>query len=114
MKRFVIFRQGQFGDTLVAFPLMEAIKELIPSTEIVYCTNSFKGNRFVLGREVLKLSPHIASIATYFVEDSVTQKWVDLKRQLSICASDVLLYLPYETVSRFQICRDWLFFKSLE
>lgn len=111
--RIIIFRQGQFGDTLVAFPAIEALHSLYPETPLVYCTNHFKSNRYVQGCDVITLSPFISEVATYCVEDSRLQKWIELRRKLKVRKNDLLIYLPYYQATRFQVIRDWLFFKSL-
>lgn len=112
-RRLVIFRPGQFGDTLVAFPVIEGLGRLFPAIPIIYCTNRLKAGNYVLGEDVARLSPFIDGVATYAVEDSVAAKWADLKKQLAPSREDLLVYLPYATATRFQISRDWLCFKSL-
>ena len=111
--RIIIFRQGQFGDTLVGFPLIEGLHRLFPCIPITYCTNAFRSKNIVMGKEVAALSPYVDKVATYYVEDPVTVKWFELKKQLSAKKSDLLLYLPYGQATPWQIARDWLFFKSI-
>lgn len=113
VRRIIIFRQGQFGDTLVAFPVIEALHRLYQDLPIVYCTNHFMSKKFVQGGDVAKLSPYISDIITYNVEDSITQKYRELKKALNVSKNDLLIYLPYSTVQRYQILRDWIFFKAL-
>lgn len=111
--RIIIFRQGQFGDTLVAFPVIEALHRLYPEIPLVYCTNFFKSKNYVQGRDVALLSPHLHEVVTYCVEDSVPQKWWGLKAKLKVSKNDLLIYLPYGQTRRLQVIRDWLFFKTL-
>jgi ADP-heptose:LPS heptosyltransferase len=111
--QIVIFRQGQFGDTLVAFPVIEALYRLYPETPLVYCTNYFRSNRYVQGSEVASLNPHLSRVETYCVEDRASKKWKELKRKLRVRKGDWLIYLPYYQASRLQVFRDWMFFKSL-
>jgi len=111
--RIIIFRQGQFGDTLVTFPVIEALHHLHQEIPFVYCTNHFKSNKYVQGRDVALLNPHIKEIITYNVEDSVIEKFLKLKICLKVCKDDLLIYLPYSTVKRYQVVRDWIFFKAL-
>jgi len=112
-KRIVIFRQGQFGDTIVVFPVIEALNELFPGAQIVYCTNYFRTKQYVQGCDVARLSPFIQRVVTYIVEDSVVKKYLDLRKSLKPAKNDLLIYLPYNTVRRYQVIRDWLFFKLL-
>ena len=111
--RIIIFRQGQFGDTLVVFPVIEALNKLFPSAQIVYCTNYFKTKQYVQGCDVARLSPYIDKIATYNVEDSVIRKYFDLKNDIEPGENELLIYLPYSRVKRYQIIRDWVFFRLL-
>ncbi len=111
--RIIVFRQGQFGDTLVAFPVIESLHHLYPEIPLVYCTNHFKSNKYVQGQDVAQLSPYIKGIITYNVEDPVTTKYIGLKKSLNVSKHDLLIYLPYSTVRRYQIVRDWVFFKAL-
>ncbi|MBO1223363.1 MAG: glycosyltransferase family 9 protein [Candidatus Scalindua sediminis] len=111
--RIIIFRQGQFGDTLVAFPAIEALHLLYPNTSLVYCTNHFKSKEYVHGGDVARLCPHIQEVVTYSVEDSILQKRWELKEKLKVGKNDLLIYLPYYQVSQFQVVRDWFFFKTL-
>ena len=112
-ERVVIFRQGQFGDTLVVFPVLEAVHRLCPEIHLVYCTNHFKSNKYVQGRDVALLNPHINEIVTYCVEDPAQKKWLTLKKDLRVQKNDLLIYLPYSHHRRYQVIRDWLFFKTL-
>ena len=111
--RIVLFRPGQFGDTLVAFPVIEGLRRLFPSKPIIYLTNRFRRGSFVPGQDVVRLSPFIDGVATYCLEDSIPIKWLDLKRQLGECRHDSLFYLTYAAATRAQALRDWLCFKSL-
>jgi|GEM_PF-2392470 heptosyltransferase III len=113
IERIVIFRQGQFGDTLVVFPVIEALNQIYPTVPLLYVTNNFKSNKYVQGRDVALLSPHLEEIITYNVEDSVVQKYISLKKSLKVSKHDLLIYLPYSTVRRYQVIRDWVFFKTL-
>jgi len=112
-QRIVIFRPGQFGDTLVAFPVIEGLRQLFPRVPIIYCTNRFRKRGFVLGEEVMRINPIVNSIATYYVEDPVRKKWQNLKQQLNPDKDDLLIYLPYPDVTPMQVIRDWFFFFSL-
>jgi heptosyltransferase-3 len=112
-QRIVIFRPGQFGDTLVAFPVIEGLAQLYPGVPIIYCTNRYRKKVFVLGEEVLNLNPLVKGLATYYVDDPVRKNWSSLKQQLHPGRDDLLIYLPYPYVRPLQVLRDWLFFFSL-
>jgi len=111
--RIVVFRQGQFGDTVIIFPLIEALNRLYPNTPIFYCTNHFKSDKYVQGDDVIRMSPHIKKIVTYNMEDSILKKCMKLKKDLCAGEKDLLIYLPYGTYKRWQIVRDWIFFKII-
>jgi len=112
-KKIIIFRQGRIGDTLVAFPLIQALKKLFPSARLVYCTQNYRNKKHLQGHDVTDLSPYIDSVVSYNFEDSVIKKYQSLKRGLNPGKEDLLIYLPYNRVRRYQILRDWLFFKML-
>jgi heptosyltransferase III len=112
-QRIVIFRPGQFGDTLTAFPVIEGLASLFPERAIIYCTNRFRQGDFVLGEQVAQLSPWLAQVATYCVEDGARSRWRDLKGQLQVQRQDTLVYLPYAPATPMQVARDWLFFRTL-
>ncbi|MDD5697538.1 MAG: glycosyltransferase family 9 protein [Victivallaceae bacterium] len=112
-ERIIIFRQGRLGDTIVAFPLIQALKKLFPAAAIVYCTQNFRRKKRLQGHEVADLSPYIDQVAVYDFEDSAGEKYRDLKRKLKPGKNDLLIYLPYNRIQRYQILRDWLFFRLL-
>ncbi|MBU0571109.1 MAG: glycosyltransferase family 9 protein [Candidatus Omnitrophica bacterium] len=112
-KRIILFRQGQFGDTVVTFPIFEALQRLYPQVPLVLCSNHFKKGKYVQSADVARLSPHISEVVTYDVESNVVQKFYELKNKLNVRKDDLLIYLPYSTVRRYQIVRDWIFFKML-
>jgi len=112
-RQMVVFRQGQLGDTVVAFPVIEALHNLWPQTPIVYCTNRFRRKRVVLGEDVCDLSPFITATATYYVEDSALRKWRQIAAATAKRGGSLLIYLPYAPATRWQIVRDWFFFRSM-
>lgn len=112
--RFIIFRQGQFGDTLVAFPVIDALHSLYPSTPVIYCSNIYtRGKKMIHASDVTQLSPYIKETVSYEFEDSFIKKYLKLRKRLKVTREDVLVYLPYSTVKRYQVIRDWFFFKLL-
>lgn len=111
--KIVIFRQGMIGDTLVIFPLIESLRKRYKNVSITYCTQCYKNSKDMQGYEVIKLNPHVKKIVSYIFEDSVIEKYRQLKKDLEINKNDLLIYLPYSRISRYQIIRDWLFFKIL-
>ena len=112
-QRLIIFRPGQLGDTLVAFPSIEGLSQLFPDIPIVYCTNRFRTGNLVLGENVARLSPFVKQVVTYYVENGAMGRWLDLKRQIRVRRDDILIYLPYPAATRWQLLRDWLFFRAL-
>lgn len=112
--RIVIFRQSRIGDTLVTFPAIEALHQLYPNARLVYCTQRLMSDdKYLQGYDVVKLSPYVKEIVTYTVEDSAIKKYLKLKKCLKVSEDDLLIYLPYSTVKRYQVLRDWFFFKAL-
>ncbi len=112
--RIIVFRQGRIGDTLVVFPVIEALHELYPQARIVYCTQFFrKKSSYLQGYDITKLSPYIDETVTYNFEDSVFRKFLELKRKLRAGKNDLLIYLPYSRVERRQVIRDFVFFKAV-
>ena len=111
--RIIVFRPGQFGDTLAAFPALEALSALAGSKPLIYVTNRFRTRSLVQAQEVLKLSPCIRQCVTYAVEDSASQRYRELCDGLSPAYGDLFLYLTYPRATHFQVLRDWFFFHSL-
>lgn len=111
--RIILFRQSRIGDTMVTFPLIEALHQLYSNTPLVYCTQNFKPDKHLQGHDVAKLSPHIKEIITYDFEDSIIKKYLKLKENLKVRKNDLLIYLPYSTIQRYRVIRDWIFFKAL-
>lgn len=112
-QRIIIFRQGQFGDTLISFPIIQRIAEQYPTKIIVYCSNKFRTSKFVWAEEVARLSPYISYTVAYYAEDSSVIRWHSLKQLLMPVKSDVLLYLPHEGMTPSTILRDFLFFRTM-
>lgn len=111
--KILIFRQGRIGDTLVTFPVIEALNQLYPETPIDYCTQYLNKDDHLQGHDVIKLSPHIRNVITYNVRDSAYNKYLKLKSKLNTKNDELLIYLPYSRVKRYQVLRDWIFFKAL-
>jgi len=112
-ERIIIFRQGRIGDTLVAFPLIESLHDLYPGTRLVYCTQHKPPYEHLQGHQVIGMSPFVSKVITYDFTDNPINIFFRLKSRLRVDSRDLLLYLPYNRVERYQIIRDWLFFKSL-
>jgi heptosyltransferase III len=112
-KRIFIFRPGQFGDTLVAFPAIQGLSRAFPNAQIIYCSNKFRKATYVWAEEIIRLSPFISSSVTYYVEDSAIQRWKYFREQITISHDDVFLYLSYAGITPLRLLRDFVFFKSL-
>lgn len=112
-KRIVVFRPGQFGDTVVTFPALEYLREVYPNAEIVYVCNYFRSGKYVQGTDVAKLSACVDDIKSYYMEDSLLGKYKTLKNGLELSNEDLLIYLPYNIATYKQVLRDWIFFKFI-
>lgn len=112
-RQIVIFRQGRIGDTLVAFPLIESLHDLYPETRLVYCTQHKPLDEHLQGYQVIGMSPFVSEVITYDFSDHPINIFFKLKARLKVDSRDLLLYLPYNRVERYQIVRDWLFFRAL-
>lgn len=111
--RIILFRQSRIGDTLVTFPLIEALHKLYPDTQLIYCTQHFEADKHLQGHDVARMSPYVDKVVTYAFRDSILEKYFKLKKDLKVHKHDLLIYLPYSRVQRYQVIRDWLFFRAL-
>jgi len=121
LQEVVIYRPGQFGDTVAAFPVLEAIKTAYPHLKITYLTNSFEKNEahvgsknipIVPGDSVANLSTSVDDTYSYQVGSRPWKILMSLRSKLKNNRRTALLYMNHPTTSSWRILRDYLFFSS--
>ena len=79
----------------------------------MYCTQHKPPVEQLQGYHVIGMSPFVSEVITYDFTDNPLNIFFKLKARLNVDSQDLLLYLPYNRVERYQIIRDWLFFRAL-
>lgn len=117
MKRILIFRPGQLGDTLVTLPAVHAIRNHFANAELTYLYDYHYGKGYVLANEILKGSGLIDHFIPYFRSYSffgkvrATFELLSLLFKLRRFSYDCVILLEPNKKTFWQQKRDWLFFR---
>ena len=113
--RILIFRIGQLGDTIIALPAMQAIRNRFPDAHLTLLCDRHPGKSFVLGSDLLGRCGLFDEFMSYPVheEQSLTRPWamVPLLAALRRRKFDTLVYLAPAVRSAAQVNRDRKFFQ---
>jgi len=111
IKRILIYRIGNLGDTVCTMPAMVAIRRHFPDAWIVLLTNKEKGNN-PDAEEILKGNDFLDEIITFQPTKlrEIKYLWALLKR-LHKLRINLLVYLVRSKQRYRRLVRDWLFFK---
>src|SRR3989338_843186 len=110
-KRFVIFRPGSLGDTLIVAPILWELKKKYPAASIVYLAEKPGNALNVAGADAARLMPEIEKVYSYNAFGSWVEKFKMIQRDVCPKKGDALLYLCNERANVFQVLRDALGFR---
>jgi ADP-heptose:LPS heptosyltransferase len=117
VKRLLIFRIGQLGDTLVGIPALRMIREHHPEAEIHLLFDQHIGKSYVLAREVLSGSGLIDEFIPYPVGKNRFERFRCLGRMLLLLFRlrknfyEIVYHLePGQKTSKCQL-RDKIYFR---
>jgi ADP-heptose:LPS heptosyltransferase len=115
MKKILVFRTGQLGDTLVAVPSLRLIERCFSESQIDYLYDVHPGKNYMTGKDVLDGSLQIQDFIPYVVGvQGVLQQLGEHGRLLKKVRSkryDLLVNLVQPPRSRRQLVRDRVFFR---
>lgn len=113
MKRILIYRIGNLGDTICAIPAMVALRNRYPDAWIGLLTNKETADN-PDAEEVLKGNDFLDEIISYHpVRLKEPEYLINFIYKLHSLHIDLLIYLPYFTFTRQRLIRDWIFFHIL-
>lgn len=112
IKRILIYRIGNLGDTVCAMPAMVAVRRRFPNAWIGLLTNKEEGSN-PDAEEILNGNNFLDKIITYSPERirEIKYLWTLLNR-LRTLQIDFFVYLPLSKTTYYRLIRDWLFFRS--
>jgi len=115
-KRILVFRIGQLGDTIVALPVMWAVRNHFPKAQLTLLCDRHPRRRFVLASDLLAGAGLFDEILSYPVDNSRAGSLVRPLRRLRLLwtlrqrAFDLLVYLAPSRRQPVQVERDRRFF----
>jgi ADP-heptose:LPS heptosyltransferase len=108
----LVFRTGQLGDSLVSLPAIRAIRAAHPDARLVLLTDRQREMKAVMSWEVFGPTGLFADVA-YLSVPSRPSDYIAASKVVRAWAPSRLYYLPPMPRSRWQVARDWLFFRWL-
>jgi len=115
-KRILVFRIGHLGDTLVAVPAFNSIRDAFPDAEIVLLSNSDAANPgYVAARSVLPERGLFDDWIVYSKGEGIVRAglaYAGLIRELRRRQFDALYYLMTRNRSAASVKRDRIFFRA--
>lgn len=111
-RRILIFRIGELGDTLIALPSFQLVREHFPTAHIALLSNLNSREKHVTPDQVLP-EGIIDELITYPSSSSGTRgfEMLQLLRTLRNASFDLLVYLAPRVRNSAAVRRDLLFFK---
>ena len=109
-QRLIIFRPGALGDTLVAVPVIWALRSKFPDARIGYLSEEHAKSSVIAASDVAGLIPAIDETYRYIPSMGWRAKLRDVHSKIMPQQKDILVYLCYQRTSVFEVLRDWIFF----
>jgi len=116
VKKVLVFRIGQLGDTLVSVPAMWAVRKYFKGAKITLLSDEHPDLGYVRASDVLDRSGIVDDFLSYhFIKPKkgfLSQSWkmIDLLHELRARKYDTIVYLAPSWRSESQIRRDRWFF----
>jgi asparagine synthase (glutamine-hydrolysing) len=115
VKRILVFRIGQLGDTIVALPAMTAVRRNFPDAHIALLSDRHPGKSYVVASDLLRGAGIFDEFLSYPVSESGEflrgSRIVFLLTKLRATRFDTLVYLAPTNRWPEQIARDRQFFR---
>ncbi len=108
--RLIIFRPGALGDTLVAAPVIWALRSHFANRRIGYLSEEHMKSSVVAASEAARLIPEIDETFRYTRTTEWKERLRELRTKIQPRRGDVLVYLCYQRTSALDVLRDWIFF----
>jgi len=114
-RRILVFRIGQLGDTIMALPAMQAIRNRFPDAHLTLLCDRHPGKSFVLGSDLLGRCGLFDEFMSYPVHENqnLSRPWtmVPVLAAIRRRKFDTLVYLSPSVRSPEQVNRDRKFFQ---
>jgi asparagine synthase (glutamine-hydrolysing) len=114
-RRILVFRIGQLGDTIIALPAMQAIRNRFSDAHLTLLCDRHPGKSFVLGSDLLGRCGLFDDFMSYPVHEdqNLTRPWMMAPVLAAIRRRkfDTLVYLSPSVRSPEQVNRDRKFFQ---
>jgi heptosyltransferase III len=111
-KRVLVFRIGQFGDTIVGLPAYWVIREKFPDAHLALLRDSHKGKNYVTPEKVLPAQGLFDEYISYFGSEGGTKlrEGIKLVLKLRRLHFDTIVYLYPSGRKLWRIWLDLFFF----
>jgi ADP-heptose:LPS heptosyltransferase len=114
-RRILVFRIGQLGDTIIALPAMQAVRNHFPDARMTLLCDRHPGKSFVLASDLLGRCGLFDEFLSYPVHEdqNLTRPWsmAPLLAAIRRRKFDTMVYLAPSVRSPAQINRDRKFFQ---
>ncbi len=111
VRRILIYRIGNLGDTICTIPAMVAIKRRFPDAWIGLLTNKAPGNN-PDPKDILEGNDFLDEIIAYDPERIRNPRYLKtLLAEIRKLSPEILVYFALSKSTRRRLLRDWLFFR---
>src|SRR5437879_6578359 len=109
MKKIIVYRCGTIGDTIVAVPAIQALRDAYPDASLVLMTASSPHSR-IWADAVLREFGWFDDFVTYDPDDLSVSALTKLLGKIRKVRANMVLHLGSERNSWLRILRDRVFF----
>ena len=111
VRRILVFRIGQLGDTIIALPAFWALREHFPTAHMALLSDMHSGKGYVSPEMVLPRRGLFDEYIRYNISINGTSSKLPLLSLLRRAKYDILVYLYPRGRARWQVWRDTMFFR---
>ena len=114
IRKILIFRIGQLGDTIVALPSMHVIRQYFPNAHITLLSDRHQDKAYVFAKDLLANT----NLFDDFISFEANSEGVSLRKMIALLPElrrrnfDLLVYLAPRIRSKLQVWRDLSFFRA--
>ena len=118
LKRILVFRIGQLGDTIAALPAFWALRNHFPGAEFTLLCDRHAGKNYVLGSDLLRNGGFFQRFEYYPAQAGGQSRLRQVRGMLKLVTRirkarfDAVVYLAPSARTRRQIARDVRFFRT--
>ncbi len=113
IRKILIFRIGQLGDTIVALPSMHVIRQYFSNSHVTLLSDRHPGKAYVLANDLIDSTNLVDEFISFEanVEGISGRKMIALLPELKRRNFDLLVYLAPRLRNKWQVWRDLSYFR---